>query len=87
VCLDIYVGDHMIGQTLANRYREDLKQAGLGSGRHSFMFASPRGADISGGIVSVRRSLDGVKIKASAGATGVKRRLRVDGPIRRVGVG
>ena len=87
MCLDVYVGDHMIGRTLANRYREDLKQAGLGSGRHGFMFASPRGVDISSGFVNVRRSLDGVKLDASAGATGVKRHLRVDGPIRRVGVG
>ena len=32
VCLDIYVGDRLIGQALANRYRGDLDRAGLGSG-------------------------------------------------------
>jgi len=87
VCLDIYVGDRKIGQTLANRYREDLKQAGLGSGRHSFMFASPCGVDISAGFVNVRRSVDGAKINASASAKGVKRHLQVGQPIRRVGFG
>ena len=43
VCLDIYAGGRLIGQTLANRYREDLMRAGLGSGRHSFEFTPPAG--------------------------------------------
>ena len=36
VCLDIFVGGQLIGQTLANVYREDLANAGLGSGNHGF---------------------------------------------------
>ena len=63
VCLDIYVGDRMIGQTLANRYREDLEQAGLGSGRHSFEFTPPAGLRFTPDEIEVRRSLDGVTIQ------------------------
>ncbi len=36
VCLDIYAGGKLLGQALANLYREDLAAAGLGSGRHAF---------------------------------------------------
>ena len=43
VCLDIFADGRLIGQTLANRYREDLARAGLGSGRHGFEFRLPRG--------------------------------------------
>ncbi len=42
VCLDIYAGGRLIGQTLANRYRDDLAGAGLGSGCHSFDFTPPQ---------------------------------------------
>jgi hypothetical protein len=65
VCLDIFVRDRMIGQTLANRYREDLERAGLGSGRHSFRFVPPKGADTSIDVIQIRRSLDGVTIASS----------------------
>ena len=41
VCLDVYAGGELIGRTLANRYREDLQAAGLGSGRHAFTFELP----------------------------------------------
>jgi hypothetical protein len=43
VCLDIYVDGHQIGQTLADLYREDLRRAGIGSGRHAFAFTLPDG--------------------------------------------
>ena len=46
VCLDIYAGGRLIGQTLANRYRADLERAGLGSGRHSFAFTPPPGCPV-----------------------------------------
>ena len=42
VCLDIYAGGQLIGQVLANCYREDLVQTGIGSGRHSFAFTLPQ---------------------------------------------
>jgi hypothetical protein len=59
VCLDIYAGGRLIGQTLANRYRADLQRAGLGSGWHSFKFALPAGPELTSHAVEVRRSLDG----------------------------
>jgi hypothetical protein len=65
VCLDIYAGDRMIGQTLANRYRRDLQQAGLGSGRHSFMFLPAAGTVMSRETIQIRRSLDGAKIDSA----------------------
>jgi hypothetical protein len=72
VCLDIYAGDKLIGQVLANRYREDLEQADLGSGRHSFEFAPPAGLAFAPDAVEVRRSLDGVALVRSAPRTGRK---------------
>jgi hypothetical protein len=66
VCLDIYAGGELIGQTLANRYREDLEAAGLGSGRHGFSFAVPDGLMLLPGTVEVRRSLDGARRRAIA---------------------
>jgi hypothetical protein len=65
VCLDIYVGGQLIGQTLANRHREDLARAGLGSGRHSFKFTVPDGLTLLPGTVEVRRSLDGAALPCS----------------------
>lgn len=59
VCLDIYADGKLIGQTLANRYRADLKAAGLGSGHHSFSFAVPDGPILWPAEIEVRRSLDG----------------------------
>ena len=47
VCLDIYAAGRLIGRVLANRYREDLERAGLGSGRHSFSFAPPAGVSFA----------------------------------------
>jgi hypothetical protein len=56
-------GGQLIGQTRANRYRADLKRAGLGSGRHSFDFTPPRGQDLA--CIEVRRSLDGAVLKGA----------------------
>jgi autotransporter-associated beta strand protein len=68
VCLDIYAQDRLIGQVLANRYREDLKRAGLGSGRHSFDFALPAGLELPRDAIEVRRSLDGAVLMRTARA-------------------
>ena len=65
VCLDIYAGGQLIGQTLANGYRDDLRQAGLGSGRHSFVFTPSGGRDFPHRVIEVRRSLDGAVIPLS----------------------
>jgi Hint domain len=69
VCLDIYANNKLIGQVLANRYREDLKQAGIGTGRHGFEFTPP--AELSPGSVEVRRSLDGAVVARASGTVGV----------------
>lgn len=69
VCLDIYTDGRLIGRTLANRYREDLRRAGLGSGRHSFEFVPPAGVAVTAQAVEVRRSLDGVAL-ARTGRSG-----------------
>ena len=66
VCLDIYAQGRLIGQVLANRYREDLKQAGLGSGCHSFDFALPAGLQAAPDAIEVRRSLDGAVLMGGA---------------------
>ena len=66
--LDIYAGGQLIGQTLANRYRADLQQAGLGSGCHSFEFTPPSGLDFVPNAVEVRRSLDGTPLPYFIGA-------------------
>jgi Hint domain len=66
VCLDIYVDGELIAQTLANRYRSDLKRAGIGDGRHSFEFKPPAGLVIAAEVVEVRRSLDGAVLQRSA---------------------
>jgi hypothetical protein len=74
-CLDIYAGGQLIGRVLANRYREDLEQAGLGSGRHSFEFTPPAGLAFAPDAVEVRRSLDGVALELSIEAQQALRRM------------
>ena len=59
ICLDIYAGGRLIGEVLANRYREDLESAGIGSGCHSFAFTPPGGLVFDPDDIEVRRSLDG----------------------------
>jgi hypothetical protein len=66
VCLDIYAGGRLIGQTPANSYREGLKWAGVGSGRHAFAFTFPPGLAVGTDTMQVRRSLDGAVVKSSA---------------------
>jgi hypothetical protein len=68
VCLDVYAGAQLIGQTLANCYREDLERAGLGSGRHSFEFTPPAGSAFASHVIEVRRSLDGTLLGKSHAA-------------------
>jgi hypothetical protein len=63
VCLDIFAGGRLIGQVLANNYRADLEQAGIGTGFHSFAFAPPGGPSLEN--LEVRRSLDGTLLTFS----------------------
>jgi hypothetical protein len=68
VCLDIFAGGRLIGRTLANRFRDDLARAGLGSGKHSFEFIPPPGLSFAPSTIEVRRSIDGARLAVSSGA-------------------
>jgi autotransporter-associated beta strand protein len=74
VCLDIYANGRLIGQTLANRYRADLENAGIG-GRHGFAFTPAAGIRFAVDTVEVRRSLDGAALPATARVQGAPVRL------------
>ncbi len=63
VCLDVVAGGLLLGQVLANTYREDLEQAGVGSGHHSFEFALPPEIVVAPDEIEVRRSLDGTALE------------------------
>jgi autotransporter-associated beta strand protein len=75
VCLDIYAGGRLIGQVLANRHRDDLKRAGIGSGAHSFLFRTLPGTVSATDQVEVRRSLDGKALPRSAQAKRVRKSI------------
>jgi hypothetical protein len=68
VCLDIFAGGRLIGQTLANHHRDDLARAGLGSGNHSFEFIPPADLAFAPHALEVRRSLDGAALGLSIDA-------------------
>jgi autotransporter passenger strand-loop-strand repeat protein len=65
VCLDIYAGPMLIGQVVANRYREGLKRNAFGSGNHEFKFVVPAGFVFDPASIEVRRSLDGAPLDPS----------------------
>lgn len=73
VCLNILVSGEVIGQVLANEYREDLKAAGTGSGFQGFRFAGPAGLYFEPNRVEVRRSHDGAVLALSSGDEGLPR--------------
>jgi hypothetical protein len=66
VCLDIVAGGRLLGQVLANRYREDLERAGIGGGCHSFVFTPLAGIAFAPDRVEVCRSLDGALLACGA---------------------
>ncbi len=55
VCLDVLVDGRRVLRVLANRFRADLRAAGLGSGKHGFEIDLPHGVS---GRVEVQRTLD-----------------------------
>ena len=63
VCLDVYSDGRLVGRVLANRHRQDLAQAGLGSGRHGFSLSLAAGVTVAPETVEVRRSLDGAALE------------------------
>ena len=55
-----------IGQVLADRYRPDLEQAGIGKGRHAFNFAFPATAISSEShLIRIIRASDGAELPGS----------------------
>jgi hypothetical protein len=62
VCLDVFADGRLIAQGLANQYREDLRNAGIGGGHHAFIFSLPAEMISSPVTVEVRRSLDGAPL-------------------------
>jgi hypothetical protein len=65
VCLDILAGGELIGRVMANRYRADLEQAGIGAGRHGFEFVWPKDLVVTAGALTVRRTFDGATLELS----------------------
>ena len=60
VCLDIIHAGRRIARTLANLYRPDLEQAGLGSGRHGFAIILPRS------LITAQADLTSLHLRRSA---------------------
>jgi hypothetical protein len=65
VALDVLRAGARIGRVLANRYRADLREAGIGSGCHAFRFIAPAGE----GEVTVMRATDGEVLPLTDTAT------------------
>jgi hypothetical protein len=65
VCLDILVNGKRYVRALANRYRADLRAAGIGSGKHGFEVSLTAGVC---GRVEVRRSADGDRLALTEAA-------------------
>ena len=62
VTLEVLVDDQPVLCILANAYRADLRQAGMGSGCHAFDVALP--ADMPG-TITVRRVADGTLLRST----------------------
>ena len=62
----VFADGRVIGEVLANLYREDLQLAGLGSGRHGFEFRLPA-AMSPASLIEIRRALDGAALPMSGG--------------------
>ncbi len=66
VSLLITDNDQLIGRILANRYRADLEQAMIGSGRHSFEFQFAKSlTPFENHVLRVRRESDGADLAQS----------------------
>jgi len=60
VCLIVTVSGQYAGHVLANSYRQDLRDAGIGNGFHGFKLAFPANMY---GVIEVRSATDGQSIK------------------------
>jgi hypothetical protein len=64
VCLDILLDDVVVGRVLANLYREDVRDAGYGSGNHGFEYELSPGFC---GSIKVRCSMNRVYLDINSG--------------------
>src|SRR5262249_55129408 len=56
----------LLGRVLANRYRQDLEEAGVGSGRHGFVFHFPSPlVPFERHIIRLRAEIDGTELPGS----------------------
>jgi glycosyltransferase involved in cell wall biosynthesis len=66
VSLLVIDNDKLLGRILANRYREDLENAGIGTGRHGFEFQFPRSlTPFEKHVIKVCREADGAELPQS----------------------
>ncbi len=66
VALQILCDGRTLARVVANIYRPDLEQAGLGSGRHGFEVAIPGGlSPLDRHVLQVRRESDGSELSGS----------------------
>lgn len=61
VRLEVLVGGKVVAYATADLYREELRRAGIGNGRHGFEIAWPRELG-QPGPVQVRRAADGAAL-------------------------
>jgi hypothetical protein len=83
VTLDILIGNRHVATILANRYRADLRKAGLGSGCHGFEYTLP--ARMTGNV-TVCRMQDGAGLMKT-GASRDAEATRASAHIGKQGVG
>jgi glycosyltransferase involved in cell wall biosynthesis len=66
VSLLVIDNDKLLGRILANRYREDLENAGIGSGRHGFDFQYPKSLPpFEKHVIKICRETDGKELPQS----------------------
>ena len=66
VCVDIFDNEVLITRTLANHYRPDLKEAGLGNGYHGFELKLTGGlCPLLRHVIRVSRTSDGSSVGSS----------------------
>ena len=62
VRIEIFIDGVVVANALADRYREDLRRAGIGIGEHGFEVALPPGLGRTGQF-TIRRACDGALLE------------------------
>ena len=66
VDLDVYDGNELLIRVRAETYRGDLRDAGIGTGRHGFTIPNPSALlPLARHLIAVRRAADGVDLPGS----------------------